>query len=142
MGQIEEGITVQLSPLLSRDGHDVDAVLKFSVTQIEKLTPVWIDVPTSVDPRQKTQIQVPQTSSWQLHERFRWPADQVLMISCGMVPAPTMARPKSPGLTRAIFGAPRVDALLLVESKGPSPKARTGQSPDLRTGNLNYRGRY
>lgn len=142
MGQIEEGITIQLSPLLSRDGQDVDAVLKFSVTQIEKLTPVWIDVPTSIDPRQRTQIQVPQTSSWQLHERFRWPADQVLMISCGMVPAPTMARPKSPGLPRTIFGSPRVDALLLVEAKGPAANSGTGPTPELRTGNLKYRGRY
>jgi hypothetical protein len=142
MGQIEEGITVELSPLLSQDGHDVDAVIKLSVTQVEKLVPVWIDVPTSVDPRQRTQVQVPQTSGWRMHERFRWPADQVLMISCGMVPAPAIARPKSPVLTKPIFGAPRADALVLVELKGPGPTAGSSQPPEARTGSLNYRGRY
>jgi hypothetical protein len=140
--QLEEGFTVQLSPLPSRDGRDVDAVIKLSVTQIEKLTPVWIDVPRSIDPRQRAQIQVPQTSSWHLHERFRWPADQVLIISCGMVPAPAIARPSSSMLTKAVFGAPRADALLLVEMKGPDSDRNTDPTPPLRTGNLKYRGRY
>ncbi len=142
MGQLEEGFTLQFSPLLSQEDQAVDAVLKFNVMQVEKFASVWIDVPTTIDTRQRTQIQVPQTSSWQLHERFRWPADHVLLISCGLVAAPAPSRAAT-GVS-AVFsgGAKRADALLLVEAKGPASKSSAHETTNLRTGSLNYRGRY
>lgn len=142
MGQIEEGISVQLSPLLSRDRTTVDAVLRLKVSQLEKFVSVWVNVPTALDPRQRTQIQVPQTSRWELHERFRWPANQVLLISCGVIPAPSPARPKTTSVTALFGGASRADALILVEAKGPAGKSGAPPPVSVRTGNLNYRGRY
>ncbi|MEZ6098251.1 MAG: hypothetical protein R3E01_04700 [Pirellulaceae bacterium] len=122
MGQVEVGYRMALSPLLSLDERTIDAVIKVESSQVEQLTPVAIPVPTMANPNQQVQIQVPQTSSWRLHERFRWPADQVLLVSCGVV-----ASPSPEGGRRGALGvgvnrdAPRADALLFLEGKGGVP---------------------
>ena len=45
-GQMQEGFTLQLSPLMSLDGNTIDAVIKCEVDQIEKLVPVNVDIPS------------------------------------------------------------------------------------------------
>lgn len=45
-------------------------------------------MPLSTGQAYTGQINVPQVASWRLHERFRWPADEVLLLSCGVVAAP------------------------------------------------------
>ena len=75
-------------------GQEVDAVIKCQIDQVEKFVPVGIDIPGVAAGRQSVQIQVPQLVSWRLHERFRWPVDQVLLISCGIVAAPAPGRPR------------------------------------------------
>lgn len=120
-GQLEEGYSLQVSPLMSLDGQTVDAVIKCSVDQVEKLVPVSVDVPVGGQ-TQRVQLQVPQLVSWRLHERFRWPADQVLLLSCGLVasPTPDAAAAASPlGLSMPMLsGSPRSDALLFVDCRG------------------------
>jgi hypothetical protein len=120
-GQLDEGYTLQVSPLMSLDGSTVDAVIKCSVDQVEKMVPVSVDVPAGGQ-TQRAQLQVPQLVSWRLHERFRWPADQVLLLSCGLVasPTPDAAAAAAPlGLSMPMFGgSPRSDALLFVDCRG------------------------
>jgi hypothetical protein len=115
--QIEEGFSLEFHPLLAVDGKTIDAIIKCQVDQVEKMIPVMIDVPTQVAPRQKTEIKVPQIASCKLHERFRWPVDQVLLISLGVVsfPVPGANGNLPLGLTG---GAARADLLVVVESKG------------------------
>ncbi len=117
-GQIDEGYSLQISALLSLDGKAVDAALSCQVDQVEKLVPIAVDVPV-VGQGQRVQIQVPQLASWRLNERLRWPADQVLLLSCGVVanPATDAGGPLS---LVSPFGASksRADALLLVEHRG------------------------
>ena len=67
---------------------------------IEKLVPVTIDVPSASTGRQSVDVQVPQLVSWRLHERFRWPTDQVLLLSCGVIATPPSDKPATP------FGLP------------------------------------
>jgi len=95
-------------------------VIKLKLCQVEKMRPVMLDVPTSVAPRQRTQVQVPQMTMSNLHERFRWPVDQVLVLSMGVVatPGPTRGNPLTEALALPT-GPPRADALLFVECKGP-----------------------
>ncbi len=88
LGQFDEGFKLEFNPLLSIDGTIVDAVLRCDIDQVEKMLPVMIDVPTAAAPRQRQKIEVPQAVSTRLHERFRWPAEQVLVVSLGMGPAP------------------------------------------------------
>jgi hypothetical protein len=142
-GQIDEGYSLEFTPLLSLDGHTIDAVLKCHVDQVEKMVPVTVDVPTPVAPRQRTKIEVPQMSSVRLHEKFRWPTDHVLLVSLGVVASPTPAAasslPTSLSLTNQ--GA-RSDLLLFVENRGKTPTT-PGAPPaaGVREAN-NYRGRY
>lgn len=143
MGQVEEGYSVQLSPLLSHDEEIVDAIVKVDIDQIERMIPVTLDLPVSpTSPRQRVQIQVPQTVSWSLHERFRWPTDQVLIVSCGMVAAP--AGTENPlSLTNILTGdSGRADVLLVIDSKGAARDAVTGRQAIPSVGGTNFRGRY
>lgn len=137
-GEIKEGYRLQISPLLSIDQKTVDLMLKCDIDQVERLTNVTLELPTSLGQPFTSQIQVPQLVSWRLHERFRWPADQVLILSCGVVAAPQGTPDNSLlgqggamlGLNRIIPGAvgDRADALLLIEYKGDA-SGRTASGP-------------
>ncbi len=124
MAQLEEGFSLEFSPLLSVDGRTIDAVIKCNVDQVEKMLPVMIEVPTTIAPRQRSEIKVPQIASCRLHERFRWPADQVLLISLGVVSSPSPASGSS-SLPLGLTGPARSDLLVVVESKGKSATAAT-----------------
>jgi hypothetical protein len=143
VGQIDEGFSLELSPLLSLDQGTVDAVLKCNIDQVEEFVPVVIDVPTQAAPRQRTKIDVPQISHCRVHERFRWPANQVLIVSLGMVATPvpvTDANPFKLPLP-GTMGPPRADLLVIVENRG-----KVGQVPAVtRAGGGQvkaYHGRY
>lgn len=120
-GQIDEGFTLEFSPLLSMDAATTDAVVKLKLSQVEKMIPVQLDVPSLIAPNQKAQIDVPQLTMIQMHERFRWPTDQVLLLSIGVVatPGPEKANPLASVLPLPKT-APRADALLMIESRGAS----------------------
>jgi hypothetical protein len=148
-GQIDEGFSLELNPLLSLDGTAVDAVLKCSIDQVERLLPVVMEVPTAAAPRQRTRIDVPQVSHCRLHERFRWPSDQVLLIGLGVVAAPVPDDPQPllpipggelipiPGAT----GPARVDLLVMIEARGVvghAPTTGRAGTSAVRT----YHGRY
>lgn len=148
MGTIEEGFSLEFSPLLSLDLTAADAVVKLRLNQVEKMLPVKLDLPTAVAPNQRVDIEVPQLTMSNLHERFRWPSDKVLLLSMGVVatPGPSKDNP----ITDAVTGAvpllktpPRADALLFVESAGIAPP--TGQPPTARAAALpqqSFQGRY
>ncbi len=126
-GEIKEGYRLQLSPLLSVDRQTVDLVVKCNIDQVERLANVNLDLPLQTGQSYTGQINVPQVASWRLHERFRWPADEVLVLSCGVVAAP-MGSPSNSllgqgtsllGLDRILpGGGDRADALLVIEYRG------------------------
>jgi hypothetical protein len=142
---MQEGFTLQLSPLMSLDGNTIDAVIKCEVDQIEKLVPVNVDIPSVAGGTQRVQIQVPQVISWRLHERFRWPANQVLMLGCGVVAAPSPERMELMGVpipTLPFTSGGRADALLLVESNGRASQTLLEAKQDFRAGPPTGNGRY
>ena len=149
MGQLQEGSSLQLSPLLSLDGSTVDAVIKCQIDQIEKFVSVPIDVPSAGGGTQRVQVQVPQVVSWRLQERFRWPTEQVLLLSCGVVAAPTPERlgplgiplPSLPGVPLPTSSG-RADAILFVECKGKASQQLMEAKRDPRDGSPKYNGRY
>jgi hypothetical protein len=123
---VDEGYSLTISPLLSLDGKSVEAAIECQVDQIEKLVPVTIDVPIGKQ-SQRVQVQVPQMVSWRLSERFRWPADQVLLLSCGVVanPAGAIGGPLAELLGPIGVPTSRADALLLVEHRGTAGEVGT-----------------
>jgi hypothetical protein len=144
MGQIQEGYSLQISPLLSLDERTVDAVVRCHIDQVEKLLPIPVDVPNIGPRRARVQVQVPQMVSWRLHERFRWPTDQVLLLSCGVVATPSAERPNLLGLQNllATTSPGRADALLFLESKGEASQTLLEPQRTAGRSSPNYRGRY
>ncbi len=148
MGTIEEGFSLEFSPLLALDLAAADAVVKLRLNQVEKMVPVKLDLPTTVAPNQRVQIDVPQMTMSNLHERFRWPTDRVLLLSMGVVatPGPSKDNPISDAVTDAmpmLKTPPRADALLFVESAGvvaPSPDPPTVRAATLPQ--QSFQGRY
>ena len=121
-GQIDEGFSLEFNPLLSTDRRSVDAMIKCQIDQVEKLVPVMLEVPTQTSPRQRARVEVPQMSYFRFGERFRWPTDQVLLLSLGIValPVPVDSTPTVVGLPLPFAGSPaRADLLVIIESKGP-----------------------
>jgi hypothetical protein len=148
MGTIDEGFSLEFSPLLGIDSSTADAVVKLRLNQIEKLVPVKLDLPTTVAPNQRVQVEVPQLTMANIHERFRWPTEQVLLLSMGVVatPAPTKDNPITDTINSAIpmlKDPPRADALLLIECRGnqtPSHSPEIVRSATLPANS--FHGRY
>jgi len=135
IGQFDDGFKLEFNPLLSIDGGVVDAVIRCDVDQVEKMIPVMIDVPTTAAPRQRQKIEIPQPISSRLHERFRWPADQVLLISLGVGPTPV---PDAAGTLSVplLSGPSRADFLIFVESRGKLGLQPTALQPGQREAGL------
>lgn len=142
-GQVDEGFTLDFSPLLSTDHRMIDATIKCDIDQVEKMISILLDVPTQSTARQRVKIEEPQMTHYRFHERFRWPVEQVLLIGLGMValPVPVDGKPVVPGVPLIGTTPPRADLLIMVESKGQLPDPKNGPRTadrDTRT----YRGRY
>ena len=97
------------------------------------------------------QIQVPQLASWRLHERFRWPADEVLILSCGVVASPQPTNSNTLlgqgstliGLDRLMPAGDRADALLVIEYLGDAGRAtQAAAATAAAPANPLTRGRY
>jgi hypothetical protein len=144
-GEVQEGYRMQVSPLLSIDRRAVDCLIQVEIDQVDKLVPVDLDLPLPSGEMFRAKVDVPQVVSWRLKERFRWPSDMVLVLSCGVVASPERSASTIPLLNmNTLTGttAGRADALMFIEFRGkvnenlPSPP----QVAD-RTGAAN-RGRY
>ncbi len=129
MTTVDEGYQLSISSLSSLDNSIIEATIKCNVDQVEKLNTVKVDVPGSIaGSSEQMNLQIPQLISWRLHERFRWPNDQVLLLSCGVVAKPE-AQFQVPGNLPRVFNTNRnrADALLFIEYRGP---AVGGQLPN------------
>ncbi len=133
-GNIEEGYSLDFSPLISLDHRTVDAIIKLRVNQIERMLPVMIDVPSPVAPNQRTKIEVPQMTTSIVHERFRWPIDHILLLSVGVIAAPAPTRPNPIANVLSLPTSPaRADALIFIECKGDPESLPNPTTPTHRT---------
>lgn len=145
-GQVDEGYSLWVSPLLSREGDVIDAVLRCKVSQVEDMLSVPVDLNTPGG-KARVDIQVPQAIHWQVHEQFRWPTNQVLLVSCGMTATPQMDR-ASAGLLPGILqgGRPgRADAIMMLELNGKSTSTASNgneKTPSKAADRGVSRGRY
>ena len=147
-GEVQEGYRLEISPLLSVDGRTLDCSIKAEIDQVDKLLPVEMDLPLPNNQVHRTKIDVPQVVSWRLNERFRWPSDMVLLLSCGVVASPERGPSALPFLNLdAITGttAGRADALMFVEFRGRASEtlAKPASSSQIATRpGVPNRGRY
>ena len=132
-GSLDEGASLEFSPLLSIDQQTAEAVIKLRLAQVEKMRRVSLDLPApqvaGAGGNQRLQIEVPQVTMANLHERFRWPSSHVLLLSMGMVatPGPEQGNSFTSMLPSAMKSPPRADALLFVEAVNSAiPQAAPG----------------
>lgn len=134
MGQLEEGYALEFNPLLSLDRRVIDASLKCEIDQLEKLTTVPMDIATAQGGRQRSKVEVPQTVHFRFHERFRWPADQVLVVGLGMValPIPVDSKPNLAGIPLPLnTSPPRGDLLVFIDARTTAADAARMAAPPL-----------
>ena len=147
-GEVQEGYRLSISPLLSTDGSTLDCVIKAEIDQVDKLKPVELDLPLPNNQVHRAKIDVPQVVSWRLHERFRWPSDMVLLLSCGVVASPERNQAVIPMLNMEVFTgstAGRADALLFIAFRGRASEnlSTTPLAPQVASGmGAPNRGRY
>ncbi|MFP6674073.1 MAG: hypothetical protein VB878_03250 [Pirellulaceae bacterium] len=145
-GQINEGYSLELSPLISSSDDLIDAVIRCEIDQVERFRTVSADIQPLHGPPQRIRLDVPQLVSWRLHERFRWPTDKVLILTCGVVATP-QASGKSLSETLQLPNplartAARADALLMVECKGKASQVLLSGTRSANSTRVDYRGRY
>jgi hypothetical protein len=145
-GEVQEGHRLEMSPLLSVDRRTIDCVIRADIDQVDKLVPVDLDLPLPSGEMYRARIEVPQVVSWRLNERFRWPSDMVLLLSCGVIASPERSSVSLPLLNlNSLTGttAGRADALMFVEFRGRVNENLPSAAPQVadRTGTTN-RGRY
>jgi hypothetical protein len=138
--QIDEGYTLKISSLSSVEGNTIEAAIECRVDQVEKFNTVNVEVPASPgSSSNRIGLQIPQIVSWRMKERFRWPNDQVLLLSCGVVAIPEAQSSMPINLP---FNLPdafslnrqRADALLFVDYRGPQLANNVpNNTVDLRT---------
>ena len=149
--QINEGFSLEMSALKDRDRVHMEAVVRCNINQIERMLDVNVNVPTVTGSVQRVDIQVPQLVTWRLHERFKWPVDHVLVLSCGVVATPGGQQNNGllgPGLLPGLGGQDnRGEALLFLEVKATNelnalPGAAAGQIPTAARPGVNNYNRY
>lgn len=111
-GTCDEGLAIDVHPLLTTDGTAVEAVFRCRIDQVERLATVSLPVPPGV--RGTLQIDVPQVAAVRIGERFRWPAGQTLLVGLGLVPWPVPAQNTVPAL---VPDAKRRDVVVVIEPR-------------------------
>jgi hypothetical protein len=111
-GACDEGLAIDVHPLLVADGTAVEAVFRCRIDQVERLAPVTLPAPAGV--RGRLQMEVPQVAAVRVGERFRWPSSQTLVIGIGLVPWPVPAQNTVPAL---VPDAKRRDVVVVIEPR-------------------------
>jgi hypothetical protein len=110
----DEGFSLDVHPLMSRDGAGVEAVLRCRIDQIERMATAAMSAPAA-DGR-RVPIEVPQMSAVRIGERFSWPATQSLVIGLGLVPWPVPGQ-NTAGTAALLTDAKRTDVVVVVEPR-------------------------
>ena len=84
--QIEEGVTLRLSPLLTFDGDAVDAAIDLTANTVKSLHRTKVIAPRDIGPTEMT-IDVPEVVESRLNQTVKgWTLGQTLLISGGIQP--------------------------------------------------------
>jgi hypothetical protein len=84
--QLEEGVTLRLSPLLTFDGDALDAAVDLNANTVKSLHRTRVIAPREVGPSEIT-IDVPEVTESRLSTVVKgWPIGQTLLISAGIQP--------------------------------------------------------
>jgi hypothetical protein len=108
----DEGLAIDIQPLLTRDRTAVEAVVRCRIDQLERMAQVSLASPVN---QQRVQVEVPQVAAVRVGERFRWPANQTLFIGLGLVPWPVPAQ--NVAAVSLLTDDKRCDVVIVVEPR-------------------------
>ena len=130
--QLEEGVTLRLSPLLTFDGDALDAAIDLTANTVKSLHRTRVIAPREIGPSEIT-LDVPEVTESRLNQTVKgWPLGQTLLISGGH-PAghpPGQGRVHEPADPR--HGPQRHRAARLPRRRGrrpPPPRRRARPRP-------------
>jgi len=84
--QLEEGVTLKLSPLLTYDGDQADAAIELTANMVKNFHRTRVIAPREIGPSELT-IDVPEAMETRLNVPVKnWPLKQTLLISGGILP--------------------------------------------------------
>ncbi len=84
--QLEEGVTLRISPLLTFDGDALDAAIELNTNDVRSLHRTRVIAPREIGPSELA-IDVPEASETRLTRTVKgWPLGQTLLISAGIQP--------------------------------------------------------
>ena len=124
MSVIHEGYKICMTPLSGIDGETAELLIKCDMSQVEKMYPVILSVPSPTGARQRVTVESPQVAQFHLDEKIDWPKGKVLLLDFGTVPIPGAAKYNDngkliPDISRKLAGNSTVrgNILLIVECK-------------------------
>ncbi|MDR3634089.1 MAG: hypothetical protein P4L84_09805 [Isosphaeraceae bacterium] len=84
--QLEEGVWLRLSPLLSFEGDTLDAAIELTANTVKHLHRTRVIAPRQIGPNEMT-VDVPECVETRLNQTvLGWPLGQTLLISAGIHP--------------------------------------------------------
>jgi hypothetical protein len=84
--QLEEGVTLRLSPLLTFDGDSLDAAIDLTANTVKSFHRTRVIAPREIGPSEIT-LDVPEVVESRLNQTVKgWPLGQTLLISGGIQP--------------------------------------------------------
>ena len=90
--QLEEGVTLRLSPLLTYDGDAMDAAIDLTANTVKSLHRTKVIAPRDIGPTEMT-IDVPEVVESRLNQTVKgWTLGQTLLISGGIQPGILQAK--------------------------------------------------
>jgi hypothetical protein len=84
--ELEEGVTLRLSPLLSYDGDTLDAAIELTANTVRSFHQTRVIAPREAGPGE-LRIDVPEVSQTRLNQTVKgWPLGKTMLISAGIQP--------------------------------------------------------
>ena len=125
--QIDEGITLRLSPLLTFEGDTIDAALELTANTVRSFHRTKVIAPREVGPAELT-VDVPEVVGSRLNQTVKgWPLGQTLLISAGIQPG--ILQSKGGFLNLRIPGTtPSSTELLIFLDAEAADRARTAKN--------------
>lgn len=134
--ELQEGVVLRLSPLLTFAGDAMDAAIDLSVNSVQAFQRTKIIAPREIGPSEMT-IDVPVAYQTKLDQTVRnWPLGQTLLISGGIHPG---IIDKKGGWLGTPIGAPTgTEVLVFLDAETDTPAKRRSREDDVATSRSSY----
>lgn len=84
--KIDEGYRIEVTPLLSTDGTQIEFAFRCQTTVVERMLSFNLKIPTIAAPRQQLPAELPQILHAERKEKVSFPKNNVFLLDLGMLP--------------------------------------------------------